>query len=154
MNQEVQLDESQHLLSEDRPEVTGLPSIAPNRAWFRLAYVCEFLLAVIAAILLWSEVGGQGHLDLMPWWAKLGCVFGWAWCTVRFTAAIVEEPGVWTGRSVRWLTGVLLFSILVAGITFYYHLHEQSDEGDDDTAATVSVTAGRCLGYPSDRTSS
>ena len=38
----------------------------------RLAYVSEFLLALLAILSLWSEVGGQGPLDLMPWYTKLG----------------------------------------------------------------------------------
>jgi hypothetical protein len=41
-------------------------------ALHRLAYVAEFLLALIAIWTLWSQVGGQGHLDLMPWYDKLG----------------------------------------------------------------------------------
>ena len=38
----------------------------------RLAYATQFLIAVIAIYVLWSQVGGQSHLDLMPWYVKLG----------------------------------------------------------------------------------
>ena len=37
----------------------------------RLAYISEFLLAVVSILMLWTQVGGQGHLDLMPWHLKL-----------------------------------------------------------------------------------
>ena len=33
--------------------------------WLRLAFVAEFLLALVAILEVWSEVGGQNHLDLM-----------------------------------------------------------------------------------------
>jgi hypothetical protein len=102
----------------------------------------EFILALIAIISLWSEIGGEGHLDLMPWYTKLGCILGLAWCSVRFTASIVEQQKVWTRRTVGWLAGILLFGIVMGGITYYYHLHEQQDDGDDDTtSATASVSS-------------
>jgi len=37
----------------------------------RLAYATQFVIALIAVFVLWSEVGGQVHLDLMPWYFKL-----------------------------------------------------------------------------------
>ena len=40
--------------------------------WSRLAFVTEFLVALVAILELWSQVGGQSHLDLMPWYTKLG----------------------------------------------------------------------------------
>ena len=30
----------------------------------------------------------------MPWYIKLGCVVGLAWCCVRFTAGIVEQKNM------------------------------------------------------------
>ena len=38
----------------------------------RLAYTTQFLIALIAVFVLWSQVGGQSHIDLMPWYFKLG----------------------------------------------------------------------------------
>ena len=32
----------------------------------------QFLMALIAIFMLWSQVGGQSHLDLVPWPLKLG----------------------------------------------------------------------------------
>jgi hypothetical protein len=49
-------------------------------SWLRMAYALEFLLAMIAIFTVWSEVGGQGHMDLLPWYIKLGCSLSLAWC--------------------------------------------------------------------------
>lgn len=108
-----------------------------NPSWLRLAYALEFLIALIAIINLWSEIGGA-HLDLMPWYTKLVCILGLDWCCVRFTAGLVQQQKVWTRRTVCWFAGILLFSIAMGGITYYYHLHEELDDGDDDTTAAVS----------------
>ena len=103
----------------------------------RLGYALEFLIALIAIISVWSEIGGQGHLDLMPWYIKLGCIVGLAWCCVRFTAAIVEQKQVWTRRTISWFAGILLFCVAMGAITYYYHLHEEQDDGDDDNSAAA-----------------
>src|SRR3984885_9681510 len=108
-----------------------------NPSWLRLAYALEFFVALIAIISLWSEVGGEGHLDLMPWYTKLGCILGLAWCFVRFSASLVEQQRVWPGRTIRWFVGILLFCLLMGGITYYYHLHEEQDDGDDNSAAAA-----------------
>jgi hypothetical protein len=134
------------VLAEDSPAPAALNlnpsplSPSPDPIWLRLAYSLEFLIALIAIISLWSEVGGEGHLDLMPWYTKLGCILGLAWCFVRFSASLVEQQRVWTGRTIRWFVGILLFCLLMGGITYYYHLHEEQDDGDDDTtAAAVNI---------------
>lgn len=124
-------------VEESRPELSVLPSPL-NPSWLRLAYAIEFFIALIAIISLWSEIGGEGHLDLMPWFVKLGCILGLAWCCVRFTAGIVEQQRFWTPRSVRWFVGILLFCFVMGGITYYYHLHEELDDGDDDTTAAAA----------------
>jgi hypothetical protein len=129
---------------ELRPELNVLAEAAPapvasGPSWLRLAYALEFLIAVIAIINLWSEVGGEGHLDLMPWYIKLGCILGLAWCCVRFTAGLVEQQKVWTGRTLGWFAGILLFCIVMGGITYYYHLHEEPDDGDDNTTSSAAI---------------
>jgi hypothetical protein len=47
---------------------TPSPAIAPvpGPSWLRLAYCFEFLIAMLTVFTLWSEIGGQGHLDLIP----------------------------------------------------------------------------------------
>jgi len=61
----------------------------------RLAYSTQFLIALIAVFLLWSQVGGQTHLDLMPWYLKLGLGGGVAFATVKATAASVSQERAW-----------------------------------------------------------
>jgi hypothetical protein len=117
------------------PSSLNPASLRPS--FLRLAYAIEFLVALIAIVSLWSEVGGEGHLDLMPWYTKLGCILGLAWCCVRFTASLVEQQRIWTGRAIGWFLGILLFCLLMGGITYYYHLHEEQDDGDEDTTATA-----------------
>jgi hypothetical protein len=126
------------LLSVETPapeggEGPGPPVVAAP--WMRLAYAVEFLVALIAILNVWSEVGGQGHLDLMPWYIKLACIVGLAWCCVRFTASIVEQSKVWTGRTITWFAAILLFGLAMGGITYYYHLHEEPEDDDQDTTA-------------------
>ncbi len=125
-------------------EETGPPLIAAS--WLRLAYAVEFLIALIAILNVWSEIGGQGHLDLMPWYIKLTCIVGLAWCCTRFTAGIVEQSKVWTRRTIAWFAAILLFGIAMGGITYYYHLHEEPQDDEDTTAASIRiVTPGAFL---------
>jgi hypothetical protein len=111
-------------------------------AWLRLAYSFEFLIALLVIFTLWSEIGGQGHLDLMPWYIKLICGVSMACCCIRLTAGLVEEPRAWNFRSARWLGGLIAIAIVMGGITYYYHLHEAQDDQDSDgnnTATSVKL---------------
>lgn len=118
--------------------VPAMPQVAgPN--WLRLAYAAEYLLALQTVLPVWTQVGGQGHMDLLPWYLKLVCAAAWAWCAVRLTAALVEASP--NRRSVRvWATSVLAVSIVMGCITFYYHSHEVQDEPDSDETSTTSVS--------------
>jgi hypothetical protein len=131
------------LLPLEPPAPEGPPAPATPASWLRLAYAVEFLVALVAILDVWSEVGGQGHLDLMPWYIKLACVFGLAWCCVRFTAGLVEQSKVWTPRTIAWFAGILLVGIAMGGITYYYHLHEEpaDDDDQDTTAASLRIAA-------------
>jgi hypothetical protein len=110
-------------------------------SWLRLAYAIEFLLALLVTLTLWSEVGGQSHLDMMPWYTKLACLMASAWCSVRFTAGLVEEKKVWNRRTRVWLSGLILVATVMAAITYYYHLHEETDEQDSEETAAAAMTA-------------
>jgi|SRR5271163_438372 len=110
-----------------------------NNGWLRLAYMFEFLLALNVVYTLWSEVGGQGHLDLMPWYTKLICGVGLSWSVIRFTAGIVEMEKFWNWRTRRWFIIILFFVIAMGGIVYYYHLHEVPDESDSEDASATSV---------------
>jgi hypothetical protein len=104
-----------------------------------MAYALEFLLALIAIFTVWSEVGGQGHMDLLPWYIKLACSLSMAWCSVRFTAAIVEHEKTWNQHTAVWFIGMILVAIVMGGITYYYHLHEVPDEPDTDENTSTSI---------------
>lgn len=107
----------------------------------RLAYSALFLIALIAVFVLWSEVGGQGHLDLMPWYLKLALGGGAAFACVKATAAAVNGKQAWNGRSLRWC-GIVLVLLLCCGLaSYYYHLYGESDDEDspDDEDAPAAV---------------
>ena len=142
---------SADVVASDDSAAIAVPEVPP---WMRLAYAIEFLLALIAATVLWTEVGGQGHMDLLPWYSKLSCVLAFAWCCVRFTSGIVEQPRTWNRRSIGWFTGMVLVGITMAGITFYYHLHEVPDETDTEDSTSASLIANPSIFQThSDRTS-
>ena len=119
------------------PPAAALQPAEP--AWLRLAYSFEFLLALLVIIVGWTQIGGQGHMDLMSWYAKLPSVILLAWCAVRLTAATVEQPQAWNRRSRLWLAALLLTGFGMAALTYYVHLHEVPDEPDTDETSTTSV---------------
>ena len=98
----------------------------------RLAYVFEFLLAILAIFELWSQVGGQGHLDLMPWYTKLGLAGGLALTTVMGTASAVRHERAWNPKTMVCVLLALLLAGGMACASYYYHLHENDDAGSDE----------------------
>ena len=116
-----------------------------NSAALRLAYIVEFLIAIPAVYTVWSQVGGQGHLDLMPWYWKLLVGAGAAWVIVRLTSAVVEQDRTFSARSVLWMLAVLLVAAAMGAITYYYHLHENPDDtgSEETTTAALSGNADR-----------
>jgi hypothetical protein len=109
-----------------------------NAVWLRLLYIFEFLIAIPAVYTLWSQVGGQGHMDLMPWFWKLGLGGSAAWAVVRVTKAAVEHERGWNLRSLSWLLLVLAIATLMGGVTYYYHLHETPGEIDSEETTTAA----------------
>jgi len=106
----------------------------------RLAYTTQFLIALIAVFVLWSQVGGQSHLDLLPWYLKFGLGAGAAFAVVRATAAAVGRERPWNGQCLRWL-GVMLALLVCCGLASYYaHLNEETD--DEDQQETGSLSSG------------
>jgi predicted outer membrane lipoprotein len=102
----------------------------------RLAYSTLFLIAVIAVFVLWSQVGGQSHLDLLPWTVKLALGLAAAYGVVRATAASVSGDRAWNGQTLRWL-GLTLAVLAACGYATYYahmNLEETDDEEQQDTA--------------------
>jgi hypothetical protein len=103
----------------------------------RLAYMAEFLLALVSIVELWSQAGGQGHLDLMPWYTKLLLIVGLALVTVAGTAAAVAHERAWNAKTIACLLLGLMLAGGMAAATYYYHLHENddADKSDDENAA-------------------
>ena len=105
----------------------------------RLAYATQFLIALIAVYVLWSQVGGQAHLDLLPWTVKLGLGLAAAYCIVRATAASVGADRAWNPQSLRWLAFALLVLGACGFATYYAHMNlEDSDENDSQQDTTIS----------------
>lgn len=105
----------------------------------RLAFVFEFLVAVVAIFTAWSEIGGQAALDSMTWFWKFGFSLLLAAAIVGYSSAIACEQSLWTLRSARWLTGMLLIVFAMGVVTYYFQL--QADSGDGDENSTMSKTA-------------
>ena len=105
----------------------------------RLAYSTQFLIALIAIFVLWAQVGGQGHLDLMPWYLKLGLGAGAAFAAVKATAAAVAQDHAWNGSTLKWF-GIMLALLLGCGLAaYYYHVYGESDEEDEQDSQTSTL---------------
>jgi hypothetical protein len=110
----------------------------------RLAYTTQFLIALLAIFELWSQVGGQSHLDLMPWYLKLGLAGGAAFATVQATVSAVSHERPWNVRTLRWLV-VLVMLLTMCGLSsYYYHLHGEEPD-DEDQSVTSSLSVGSPL---------
>jgi len=109
-----------------------------SQALFRLLLALEFLLALVAVFTLWSQVGGQYHLDLMAWYWKL--IFGpaLAFIVVRATMAAMSGQRAWNLKTLAWLILALALIAMMAAVTYYYHLYEPADEDDMETQTSLS----------------
>jgi protein-S-isoprenylcysteine O-methyltransferase Ste14 len=103
----------------------------------RIAYVCEFLLALLAISVVWGQVGGQDHLDLMPWYDKFVLIFALALVTVAGTVAAVSRERAWNGITIACLAMALMLLCAMGAVTYYYHLHEDQDQDTDNTAGVA-----------------
>ncbi len=106
----------------------------------RLAYVLEFLVAIIAIFTAWSEIGGQA-LDLMHWGWKTGLSVVMAGSIVAYTEAIVTEDSLWNPRASRRLTLLLLTGVAMGLVTFYYFTQEDNGDTDEPDGTQTSLTA-------------
>ena len=97
----------------------------------RLAYICEFLIALIAIFSAWSEIGGQATLDLMHWSFKLVLGAGLAAAVVAYSAAVVKQEALWTMRSARWLTAIVILLCAMGVVTYFYSLQVEAGDSDE-----------------------
>jgi hypothetical protein len=107
----------------------------------RLAYTTQFLIALIAVFVVWDEVGGPYHLDLMPWWLKLGLGTGVAFTIVRATAAAVSGAAAWNAGALKWCAALLALLAGCAIANYYCDLWGQ--ENDDQEGTSTSLAAVR-----------
>ena len=115
---------------------TSLEEMPPYTT--RLALMIEFLVALVAIFETWSMAGGQGHLDLMPWYAKLGFTLGLALSIVMGTSAAISHEHAWNAKTIACLLLALLFAGGMGATTYYYHLHENEDQaGGEDNSITM-----------------
>src|SRR5438552_13342339 len=103
----------------------------------RLVYAFEFLIGLVAIFTVWSEIGGQAALDLMHWGWKLGLSLALAGAIVAYTAALVSEEFVWSLRSARWLTAIIVVAAVMGAVTYYYVMQEEGT--DSDESGTISA---------------
>jgi hypothetical protein len=109
--------------------------MSPNL--LRLAYMSEFLLALVSITELWSQVGGPGHLDLIPWYTKLSLTLGLALVTVIGTISAVAHQRAWNAKTLTCLIVAVILAGLMAGTTYQAHLHE-NDDADSDTDSNLT----------------
>ena len=109
----------------------------------RLAYSALFLIALVAVFAAWSQIGGQSHLDALPWYVKLVLGVATAFTVVRATAASVGGERGWNGATLRWLGLTLLLTVLCGLGSYYAHMYleDQGDESDEEADTTVSRLA-------------
>jgi hypothetical protein len=105
----------------------------------RIAYVCEFLLALLTISVVWGQVGGQDHLDLMPWYDKFALIFALALITVIGTIAAVSRERPWNGVAIACLALAVLILCAMGAVTYYYHVHEDQDQDTDNTSGVAYV---------------
>jgi glucan phosphoethanolaminetransferase (alkaline phosphatase superfamily) len=102
--------------------------------------IVEFLIALQTFYTLWSQVGGQYHLDLMFWPWKLGLGVAVATLIVAITASIIRQDGAITRRALT-LASLLFVTLAIAGlVTYYYHLNEPVDQQEDDEDEPAKIS--------------
>jgi uncharacterized membrane protein len=106
--------------------------------FLRLGYVLEFLLALLTVSDLWSQVGGQNHLDDMAWYAKLVLIVGLALAITMGTSAAVSHEKIRNAKTIACLLLAIAIIGAMAAATYYVHVHENDDSGsDEDTVARL-----------------
>lgn len=109
-------------------------------AYLRLAYSALYLIALIAVFVCWGQVGGTGHLELLPWTVKGALGAATAFAIVRATAASVAGERAWNGQCLRWL-GLTLALAVGCGLASYYSHVYLEDTGDEENQGDTAVSS-------------
>ncbi len=106
----------------------------------RLAYSTLYLIALIAVFVAWSQVGGQTHIDLLPWWLKLVLGFAMALAIVRAASAAYSGDRAWNGQTLKWLGLTVALGVICGMATYYAHMYleDTGDEGDAQSDSAIS----------------
>ena len=110
-------------------------------------YVIEFLIALIAIYTVWSEVGGQGHLDYMAWYWLAAIGLPAAFAVVRLTMAFSSE-GRKRLRLIGWTLLLVLLAVGAGLVTYYTHLNEPKDEDEQDQGTVTPAALHSCRVAP------
>ena len=102
--------------------------------FLRIAYALQFVVTLMVTFEVWSQVGGQGHLDLMPWYWKVLPAVALSLTAVKATVAAVARDKFWNRVTFLWLVIALALMVTMGLLTYYEHLHEPADEGDEPPA--------------------
>jgi hypothetical protein len=121
--------------------------------YYRLAYTTQFLIALIAVFVVWDEVGGPYHLDVMPWWLKLGLGAGLAYTVVRATASAVAAPTAWTAGTVRWCIAALALLAGCAIANYYCDLYGEENEQEGGAQTSIAARPGVVRAFDATSTS-
>jgi hypothetical protein len=105
----------------------------------RLAYTTQFLIALIAVFFVWEEVGGPYHLDLMPWWLKLGLGTGVAFAMVRATISAVASDSGWNKATLRWCGAMLILLLGCVAANYYCNLYGEEDDRQDGSDTSIAL---------------
>jgi len=105
--------------------------------FLRIAYAIQFVVTWMAGFEIWAQVGGQGHLDLMPWHWKLLLSGGLAFVTVKATAAAVDRDRFWNRLTSAWLAAAAILAIAMGLLSYYEHLHEPEEEEEPPARLTL-----------------
>ena len=110
--------------------------------FLRIAYAIQFVITLAATFEVWAQVGGQGHLDLIPWYSKLLLACSLSLATVKATAGAVSRDKFWNRWTFAWLAIIFALIVTMGVVTYYEHLHEPADEGDE-TPSQIQLSHSR-----------
>lgn len=111
--------------SRTRDEATE--GAAQGGVALRLGFACVFLLAFLAGLFGWIEIGGPEHFDMTPWYAKSLLCLGFAFAVARAAASAAAGRKPVNSASVRWIAAALAAALAMGALTAYNHAQEPPD---------------------------